>query len=506
MKLLRIWFVYADNQTYGPYTAEELMSMLIDGTLKYSDYAFREGFANWEFIRNIPDFDRRLLNPGGNQPKINTPKKEETPLEAVNNLSEEMKDSWFLHDGKKQEGPHTTEYIKEGLNNKTIFWTYYVWKKGMENWTEIRQCKEFDRRKTPREEKITSTINTDLSTLEKNAIKHEDSLLSFANEKEQKVLIEEDNTNRYQNEIEGKIDIIDKDDIKGAFPLRSILSILGIVLLLFTTISLYPKFMEFLKEREAKKLYFKAIEFIEIKNYEEGFETLFNVIDLYPETNTKRKVQNYLRSKEPLIKASLQDELKRVRTLITLFYNKYNILPANAIDISYVPDFWLRYFGQIYYKADDKKNILINVYGIKRPVEGYLFNINPDNTSLESEIKISDFQAKIQSYIKLEYTGEKTPVTLQIPEPVKPSPSPARPIAPVQTKAPTIKEEFSEQAVGIKEEDFIEDTYKETIEEPEEEEEEEIEEAEETEKVVPSTKPDIDEYGDLIETIKKDAN
>jgi len=500
MKLLRIWFVYADSQTYGPYTAEEIMSMLIDNTLKYSDYAFREGFANWEFIRNIPDFDRRLINPGGNQPKVTVPRIEEAPIVQAKDLSEEIQDSWFVHDGKKQEGPFTTEYIKDGINNKTIFWTYYVWKKGMENWTEVRQCKEFDRRKTPREEKVPTTLDTDINLLEKTASKHEDDLFNISNEKESKLSLEEDQTYKYQNEIEGKIEVFDKDDIKGSFPLRSILTILILVLLLFATISLYPKFMDFLKERQARKLFVKAVEFIELKNYEEGFETLFNIIDLYPETDTKRKVQNYLRSKEPLIKASLQDEAKRVKTLIFLFYNKYNILPANAIDISYVPDFWLKYFAEIYYRSDTNNKILINVYGNKRPVEGYLYSINADDTILESEIKINDFQSKIQGFIKLEYTGLKTPVTPKLIEPVKQ----IKPILPV--KKPEIKQEvYSEKAVGVKEEEF-----EEIIEEEEEEEQEEkeiIEETtEETEKVAVPERSDIDEYGDLIETIKKDAN
>lgn len=499
MKLLRIWFVHSDKQTYGPYTLEEIMSMLMEGTIKYTDYAFREGFANWEFIRNIPDFDRRLINPGGDQPNVNSPQ------QITPSFKEEVdSDLWFLHDGTSQIGPISTETIKEGLKNKTYFWTYYVWQQGMENWTEIRQCKEFDRRKTPRDQSLPDdfSVTTDIDDIKQVALKHEDELLedNYPNEN---IKLDDNKTYEYQNEIEGKINIIDNDGFKNKYPLKSIFSILIIILVLFGGISLYPKFVQFLREREAQKLYVKAIELVEIKKYEEGFETLFNIIDLYPDTDTKRKVQNYLRSKEPLIKSSLAEEAKRIRTLMLLFVEKYEIVPANAIDISYIPDFWLKYFGEVYYKSDTVKNIHVMVYGVKRPVEGYLYSLNGKGEEVESEIKMSDFQSKRQDYIKLEYTGAKTPVT------IKEKPKPVKKVVPVKEKA----EVFDEAPVGIPKEniepeDENEDTELEDIEEEpevEEEPEQENEQENEEENIEEPSPPSGDEYGDLIDAIKKDG-
>ena len=49
----RIWYVNINRQTYGPYSRDEIISMLKTETVKYSDYIFRDGFKNWDYIYNI---------------------------------------------------------------------------------------------------------------------------------------------------------------------------------------------------------------------------------------------------------------------------------------------------------------------------------------------------------------------------------------------------------------------------------------------------------------------
>lgn len=494
MKSLRIWFIHADKQTYGPYTVEEVLSMLMDGTIKYSDYAFREGFSNWEFIRNIPDFDRRLINPGGDQPSVNQPVNNTPSFQKENAIEE---DKWFLHDGETQQGPYSFEYIKDGLSDKTVFWTYYVWKKGMENWVELRKCADFDRRKLSRDESVPSNLTTDLNDLEKQAIKHEEAMLLDGDDKD--FVLEKDRTYEYQNEIEGKIELIDSNLGRGKYPIRAIFGLLIVALFFLGAVSLYPKFVQFLRELDAKKLYVKAISQIEVKNYEEGFDSLFSIMDLYPETNTKRKVQNYLSSKEQLTKSSIADETKRIRTLMTLYVEKYGVLPANAVDISYVPDFWLKYFGEAYFKWDTAKKIYVMVYGIKRPVENYLYGINGKGEETESELKISDFQSKKQDYIKLEYTGTASQVQPIINEIKAPTPQKVE-----ATKLKT-KDVFSEEPkIQTPEPKESEEAVDEEPEEDVELEKQEPEEVQEEKEIVPD-KPQGDEYGDLIDTIKKDG-
>ncbi|MCM2282450.1 MAG: GYF domain-containing protein [Bdellovibrionaceae bacterium] len=51
----------------GPYSAEQISSMLAKGECKYSDYVWRPGYRRWARIGNLPEFDRRKKSRDGDR-------------------------------------------------------------------------------------------------------------------------------------------------------------------------------------------------------------------------------------------------------------------------------------------------------------------------------------------------------------------------------------------------------------------------------------------------------
>lgn len=408
---VKVWYVNSNGQTYGPYAGDEVISMLKDNTIQFSDYIFKEGFQGWEYIYNVAEFDRRILFPGGDQPLVEAPKEsapaEQAPTTETETPIKEGEDLWYVHDGENQLGPYTSSYIKESLNNKTLFWTYYVWRDGFENWVQIKNCKEFDRRTKPRgESPIGLGITTDYEQIRQEAV----------NEIPKADYGDVSHPSNFQYGVSE----LEQQELKGKYPIKAIVTLILIAATLFGVVKSYPWFIIRARETKAMKMYEKGVELVEQKKYEEGFDILSDLSDMYPNTKAARKEENYVRSKEPMIKSHIADEGRKVRKLIEEYVKTYGVLPANAIDISYSPSFWMKYFGEIYYKKDQFGKVWLMVKGTRIPVDSYVFTIEGTNNELENDLTAVEFESKSQNFIKLVYTGTRTNVKpLEVPQLLK---------------------------------------------------------------------------------------
>lgn len=441
----RVWYVNTNSQTYGPYTKEEVVAMLKDGNIQYSDYIFKEGFANWDYIRNVQEFDRRLINPGGDQPVVETPK-EEIPVQKEELQKTEEKEGevlWYVHDGEHQMGPYNADYIKESLDDKTIFWTYYVWRDGLDGWVQLKECKEFDRRKTPRGEKpVNVGITTDYNEIKKQAVYNVPTVDS-----NKELYGEAQVPGNYQYGITEE----DQQELRGKYPVKAIMFLVVFAIVLFATVRYYPKLTEESrmrhKENKAAKLYDKAQKLIDQKKLVEGYDVLFDLIDMYPDTKVARKNETDLRTKESFIKDQLTEEARKIKTLMNDYIKKYGMLPNNAVDINYTPSFWLSYFADAYYKRDVNGKAAVMIKGRKLPVDEYMLVADGTGKEIESEVKSSDFDLESQSYIKLIYTGKKTAVKpLDVPQLLKKK-------EPVSSPPPVKKEKISDKEKDVDEGD-----------------------------------------------------
>jgi hypothetical protein len=402
----RVWYVYYKNETYGPYETSKIIALLKEGALRYSDYIFKEGFKDWEYIYNVPDFDRRLLNPGGSQPVIETPQDKVPDPSKIKSLDKKTgEELWFIHDGTSQTGPFTTSHVKEGLEKKKLFWTYYIWREGFKDWVQIKECKEFDRRRNvrsqvPKNIKITKNID---ELKEKSAVKLPDSKVNNNLSEEDKLILQQ---NSYKYDLED----LDQEELKDKYPYKSIIYVFVFTLFVFGAISSYPLILKYYKEKKASEKYEMAVKEINQGNEEIGYKELFNVIDMYPYSKTKIKAESFLMTREPIIKSCIADEAREINSLINGFVKRYGVLPMNAVDINYSAPFCLKNFGEFYYKQNIDGTIEVFAIGNKIPISGYMFSVK--NNSLEEErfIDLNNLEYISSSYIKLRYKGKRTKV------------------------------------------------------------------------------------------------
>lgn len=463
----RVWYVYCSNQTYGPFTQQEVLSMLQEGRLSYTDYVFKEGFGNWTLIGNVSDFDRRVLNPGGAQPSVQAPAQSipvTTSADTAAKSTEEVEQLWYLHDGKSQLGPFTKEYIKEGLDKKTVFWTFYVWREGMDNWSQIKDIHDFDRRRTPRDQVQVANfeITKNVTELEKKS-GHEIPGQGTSPQAQQAQLQQ-----GYAAQQQSSYQQMSIDEERDKLPVKAV-----IFLILFTSFLLggvysYPVIQDYITQYKANQFFQKGEKLIQQEKYEEGFDIMFEVLDKSPQTKAAQKAMNLLRAKEPVIKASLADESRRIKKLMDEFRVNYNVMPANARDINYAFPFMLDYFGKIFFKKDKNGAVSIIAKGVKIPVDGYVFTVSGDGKETENEIdKPQDFLVISQDYFELQKKGLKTEIKSKTPPDVKTEEK--KPEAPV--KAEPVKAEKPKKAhrarkeVKIKEPEVQEEEAEETQEE-----------------------------------------
>ena len=408
----RIWYVNSNRKTFGPYTKDEVVQMLKSGNLKFNDYLFKEGYNDWDFIYNVSEFDRRLIMPDGGQPLVEAPKAEVPVEESA--VTPEGQDLWFVHDGEHQMGPYASSYIKEALNNKTIFWTYYVWRDGFDNWVQIKECKEFDRRTTPRGQ---SPVNVGITT-------------NFDEIKKQAVPTIDQNKEMYGDAVTPSssqygLTEEDQEELKGKYPTKAIVWLIVIAIVLFGAVRMYPRMIQNtrlkLREQKAASIYDKADELIKQDKKDEAYNMLFDLYDLYPDTKAARKSENDMRAKEPAIKSEIADDTRRIKGLMDSYIKKYGIMPSNASDINYVPTFYMKYFGNTYYKRDTNGKIAIMTSGVKVPVQQYLFMVDGNGKDTErDDLKPEEFALDVQTYIRLSYTGKRSVVKpIDIPQMVR---------------------------------------------------------------------------------------
>ena len=276
----RVWYVNTNRKTFGPYTKDEVIQMLKNSTLKFNDYVFKEGYNDWDFLYNVADFDRRLIMADGGQPLVEAPK-EEVPVEA-SAATPEGEDLWFVHDGEHQMGPYNANYIKEALNNKTIFWTYYVWRDGFENWVQIKECKEFDRRKVPRgQAPVNAGITTDFTEIKKQAVPTIDQNRDMYGN------IDQPASSQYGLTED------DQEELKGKYPVKAIVLLIVISTVLFGAVRMYPRIIHNTKvkmrENKATAMYDDAQNLIKQNKFDQAYEMLFDLNDMYPDTKASRK-------------------------------------------------------------------------------------------------------------------------------------------------------------------------------------------------------------------------
>lgn len=131
-----IWYVHRNGKSLGPYSLGDLKEQVSQGILLGHDLVFREGESEWrrafdwtELAREIYSEERTSFTRLFQLPKFDS---NETQGWIALVRYEENKVMRF-----EQEGPYTTEKIRELLGSKKIKPSDHIWKKGYAAWVPI---------------------------------------------------------------------------------------------------------------------------------------------------------------------------------------------------------------------------------------------------------------------------------------------------------------------------------------------------------------------------------
>lgn len=141
-KPVHSFYIEAKGRSEGPYSAEQLRSMLINGRLRALDLVFRDGDLEWKPLASFSE--------------LRTP--ERPKIEAQPEMSPEITPNiaWVVlrpaGGSYSQEGPFSTATVIDGLASGQFVYSQFAWRPGLDQWTRLGNLPEFDRRSRLRAE------------------------------------------------------------------------------------------------------------------------------------------------------------------------------------------------------------------------------------------------------------------------------------------------------------------------------------------------------------------
>ncbi len=148
------YYVSHSSQQMGPYSIDEIVNFVSEGTLSPLDYIYDEEKADWLTFLDHPGLGEKVkaLKPKA-PPKMKEPAKEakvhkhENKKGKGNGLSADLNKSidheWFVLKGENKFGPFAYTDVVKMLQQGAIFEFDFVWHEGMAGWSRVAEVSEF---------------------------------------------------------------------------------------------------------------------------------------------------------------------------------------------------------------------------------------------------------------------------------------------------------------------------------------------------------------------------
>lgn len=149
------FYVSHEAQQMGPYSIDEIVAFINQGTLSPLDYIYDEQKGDWfvflehdELSAKIkalkpsePPLVQKLKDPISQVKKPSYQDKTNWPEE----LSEPLKHEWFVLKGENKFGPFAYTDVVKMLQQGVVFEFDYIWHDGMAGWERLAELKAFDK-------------------------------------------------------------------------------------------------------------------------------------------------------------------------------------------------------------------------------------------------------------------------------------------------------------------------------------------------------------------------
>ena len=147
------FYVSHSSEQMGPYSIDEIVQFVAQGTLSPLDYIYDEEKNDWLLFLEHPRLSEKIksLKPRA-APKVQksdaqTPAQESAPVHSKKTQSREDKPQaeWFVLKGDNKFGPFTFIDVVKMLQQGAVFEFDFAWHAGLETWMRIAELSEFSK-------------------------------------------------------------------------------------------------------------------------------------------------------------------------------------------------------------------------------------------------------------------------------------------------------------------------------------------------------------------------
>jgi hypothetical protein len=148
------YYVSHETQQLGPYSVDEIVGFVSQGTLSPLDYIYDEHKSDWILFleHDVLSEKVKALKPKA-PPRVQEHKEESNPKikkpsysnKSPANGAEHMQHEWFVLKGENKFGPFAYTDLVKMLQQGVVFEFDFAWHAGLSGWERIAQIPSFDR-------------------------------------------------------------------------------------------------------------------------------------------------------------------------------------------------------------------------------------------------------------------------------------------------------------------------------------------------------------------------
>jgi len=143
------YYVSHESQQMGPYTVDEIVECIGQGTLSPLDYIYDEAKSDWMLFLEHHELGEKVkaLKPKA-PPRAQEKIEEEAPRvkkPSYQGKAEAHDHEWFVLTGENKFGPFSYTDVVKMLQQGVVFEFDFAWHEAMTGWTRIAEVPDFDK-------------------------------------------------------------------------------------------------------------------------------------------------------------------------------------------------------------------------------------------------------------------------------------------------------------------------------------------------------------------------
>jgi len=115
----KIYYLSVNNKNIGPFSKEDIVSKIANGSLNDESFIYVKGEKNWQLLSSIDFFKNNL-----------------------DNVNKNIIKRWYVHKNNTNYGPYSINDLLNLIELCQFDIDDYTWSKGLDKWILLRELKE----------------------------------------------------------------------------------------------------------------------------------------------------------------------------------------------------------------------------------------------------------------------------------------------------------------------------------------------------------------------------